>query len=102
MVGCVRKLNNHQTSIRCRNYTNSNLKSFCDDTKHEDFDQLYSESCINSALDKFNRGMSRCIDKHAPVVKKRVKGRLCPWLSKEMKKPQGQTSSQITPDEKRS
>ena len=30
--------------------------------------------------------ISRCIEKHAPVVKKRVKGRLCPWLTKELKR----------------
>ena len=29
--------------------------------------------------------MHRCIDNHAPLVKKRIKERLCPWLSKELK-----------------
>ena len=89
MIGCVWKLNNIKQpsrDIRCRNYTNYNPVSFCGDLKHENFDQLYSETCINSAIEKFNHGVSRCIEKHAPVVKKRVKGRLCPWLTKELKR----------------
>ena len=89
MIGCVRKLNNIKQpsrDIRCRNYTNYNPVSFCGDLKHENFNQLYSETCIKSALEKFNRGVSQCIEKHAPVVKKRVKGRLCPWLTKELKR----------------
>ena len=89
MIGCVRKLNNIKQSsrdIRCRNYTNYNPVSFCKDLEQQDFDQLYFEKCMNSALEKFIHGVSRCIDKHAPVVKKRVKGCFCPWLSKELKR----------------
>eukprot|EP00795_Rhopilema_esculentum_P010458 gene10458-19168_t len=39
----------------------------------------------NETLTLFNETLTQCIDKHAPFVKKRIKGRLCPWLSKELK-----------------
>ena len=30
--------------------------------------------------------LQRCIDKHAPLISKKVKGRLCPWLTPDVKK----------------
>ena len=59
---------------------------FREDLKNEEFDQLYSETCTTSAFEKFNSILSRNIDEHAPFIKKRVKGRLCPWLTKDLKK----------------
>lgn len=76
LVGYAPKLNNLQQSWgdkRCRNYKNYNPKSFYEDIKHENLDQLYSKTCTNSALDKFNRGTSRCIDKDSTVKKKTEK-----------------------------
>ena len=32
------------------------------------------------------RMFNRCIDKHAPLISKKVKGRLCPWLTPDVKK----------------
>ena len=89
MVGCTRKLNSIKQPSRdilCRNYANYNPALFCEDIKSEGFEEIYSKTCINSALEKFNSILNRNIDKHAPVIKKRVKGRLCPWLTKDLKK----------------
>ena len=30
--------------------------------------------------------LNEFIDKHAPVIKKRIKGKLCPWLTQNIKK----------------
>ena len=32
-----------------------------------------------------NEILTKCIDNHAPLVKKRIKERHCPWFSKELK-----------------
>ena len=77
MVGCARKLNSIKQPSRdilCRNYANYNPALFCEDIKREGFEEIYSETCIYSALEKFNSIVNRNIDKHAPVIKKKGKG----------------------------
>ena len=46
---------------------------------------IYETTNVYSALEYFNTTLKRIFDKHAPPTKKRVKGRQCSWLSKEIK-----------------
>eukprot|EP00794_Sanderia_malayensis_P006539 gene6539-7278_t len=88
MIACVRKLHNIKQKpkeIYCRNYSRYNPESFCEDLESQNFDQIISAASVNTALKLFNAILTQCIDKHAPFVKKRIKGRLCPWLSNELK-----------------
>ena len=76
----ARKLDNIKQpsrDITCRNFSNYNPALYCDDIKIEDFDQLHSQTCITSAIEKFNSILSRNIDKLSPFIQKRVKGCLC-------------------------
>ena len=50
------------------------------------FEEVYSSTSVNKAWATFRDILQRCIDKHAPLTSKKVKGRLCPWLTSDVKK----------------
>ena len=88
LIACVRKMHNIKQKpreINCRNYSKYNPASFCEDLETRNLDRIYSATSVNAAVKMFNNILSQSIDKHAPFVKKRIKGRLCPWLSAELK-----------------
>ena len=89
LIGCALKLNNVKFNpriITCRNFTNYDQKLFCDDLNSVNFDDVFSSSCVNKAWTFFRNVLQQCIDKHAPLISKKVKGRLCPWLTQDVKR----------------
>lgn len=88
MIGCVRKLHNHKfqpRTITCRNYANYDPISFCNDLRSNSFTPVFKSSCVNEAWSFFKAILKECIDKHALTIKKRIKGKLCPWLTQKVK-----------------
>lgn len=49
------------------------------DLHNLDWEKVTRESNINKAWDIFKRLLKSVIDKHAPLNKKRVRGRDSPW-----------------------
>ena len=77
-VGCVRKLNNRKyraKTIKIRNYSNYNPTEFCKDINAENWHKLYLIQSVNEAWAFMEDLLMRNINKHAPIIEKRVKGR---------------------------
>ena len=89
LIGCARKLHNVKYQprvITCRNYANYNPQLFCDVLRSKDFANVFTSSCVNTAWAFLKNSLQQCIDKHAPLIEKKVKGRSCPWLTSFVKK----------------
>mgnify|MGYP001794933248 CR=1 FL=1 len=89
MIGCVCKLHNNKyqpRTISCRNYANYDPTSFCNDLRSKNFEPIFKSSCVNKAWSSMKAVLKECIDKHTPIIKKRVKGKLCPWLTQDIKR----------------
>ena len=89
LIRCARKLNNVKFKpriITCRNFAKYDPKLFCEDLKSANLEDVYSSNSVNEAWASFRDILQRCIDKHAPLISKKIKGRLCPWLTPDVKK----------------
>ena len=89
LIGYARKLNNvnfNPRIITCRNFAKYDRKLFCKDLNAANLGEVYSYISVNEAWASFRDILQRCIDKHAPLISKKVKGRLCPWLTPDVKK----------------
>ena len=89
LIGCARKLNNVKFKpriITCRNFAKYDPKLFCEDVNSANLEDVYSSNSVNEAWASFRDILQRCIDKHAPLISKKVKGRRCPWLTPDVQK----------------
>ena len=89
LIGCVRKLHgikHPSKTVTCRNFSNYNPNKFCNDLKSFDFSSIYSSSCVHQAWSHLKFILHKLIDKHAPFITKKMKGRLCLWLTADLKK----------------
>ena len=89
LICCPRKVNNvknHARIITCRNFANYDQKLFCEELEYMNFNQVFASSWVNAACRILKNILQKCIDKHAPLLEKKVKGRLCPWLTQEVKR----------------
>ena len=89
LIGCARKLNNVKFNpriITCRNFANYDSKLFCKELNSANLEDVYSSISVNEAWASLRDTLQRCIDKHAPLTSKKVRGRLCPWLTPNVKK----------------
>ena len=73
-------------TVTCRNFSNYNPNKFCNDLKSFDFSSIYSSSCVHQAWSHLKFILHKLIDKHAPFITKKMKGRLCLWLTADLKK----------------
>ena len=88
LIGCVRKLNNNRfqpRTITCRNYKNYEPANMRQDLLNSNFDTIYEMNNANLAWEYLFEILTNVFNKHAPKITKRVKGRLCPWLTAEIK-----------------
>ena len=87
-VMCVRKINHLKMPFRtitlrdCSKYNHTVLAR---DIENYDWNLVYREPNVNIALDYMEQGFTTIIDRHAPKITKRVKGRKFPWLTYEIK-----------------
>ena len=87
-VMCVRKINHRKMPFRtitCRDYSKYNHTVLARDIENYDWNSVYAETNVNIAQDYMEQELATIIDRHAPKVTKRAKGRKCPWLTYEIK-----------------
>ena len=80
-VMCVRKINHQKMPFRtitCRDYSKYNHTVLARDIENCDWNPVYTGTNFNLALDYMEQGLTSVIDRHAPKITKRVKGRICP------------------------
>ena len=88
LVGVIIKKNNHKLPhyiITKRNYANYNQQHFLDDLHKIQWQSITLVNDVNKAWDLFKKLFNSVIDKHVPYIEKKVKGRSCPWLTKDIK-----------------
>ncbi|XP_057299399.1 uncharacterized protein LOC130630019 [Hydractinia symbiolongicarpus] len=88
-VLCVTKINHNKIphrTIKCRNYAKYNHEDFQEDLRSRDWSRLYMMTNVNAAWLYFKQILFLILDKHAPTIEKRVKGKRCPWLPNDIKK----------------
>ena len=59
---------------------------FAKELESMNFNQVFASPCVNTAWSISKNILQQCIDKYAPLLEKKVKGRLCPWLTQEVKR----------------
>ena len=88
LVGMIMKKNNRKfkpRTIYTRNFAKYNEANYKADLRHLDWKNVTQESNVNKAWDIFKSLWKSVIDKHAPLIKKRVRGRESPWFTNEIK-----------------
>ena len=72
-------------TITCRDYSKYSHTVLARDMENYDWNPVYAETNVNIAQDYMEQELATIIDRHAPKVTKRAKGRKCPWLTYEIK-----------------
>ena len=89
MVGCVRKINSAKFKprlIKCRDYRKYNPKEMTEDLRKQNWYPGLNSSNVNEAWNKMKNIVLEVVDKHAPRIMKKVRGKLAPWLTDDVKK----------------
>jgi len=84
----VRKQNNikyEEKIIKSRNYSRYNPEKLQNDLKNVNFSSVFNATNVNDAVQLFTDILSNVFNKHAPIVKKRLKGKPTPWLNVNIK-----------------
>ena len=88
-VGMIVKKNNRKfiPRIVCkRYYAKYDIESFKKDLRYQPRTQVTKEPTASNGWNTFKRLLKIVIDKHAPFIQKKIRGRDCPWLTNEIKK----------------
>ena len=88
LIACVRKVNNikyESETIRYRDYKNYDDNVINNELLSIDWDGVYNRNSSNQGLNVMKSILKDTIDRYAPLVTKRVKGKKSPWMSKEIK-----------------
>ena len=88
IIGCVRKLNHFKYNpkqINCRDYRKYDLNELRNDILLSDWSAFYSCNEVNTAWSHMRSILITSLNKFAPKIVKRIKGKPCPWLTKELK-----------------
>eukprot|EP00794_Sanderia_malayensis_P020782 gene20782-22810_t len=86
MSDCEKELSKFKLrKIFTRNYAKYNEASFKEDIKSFPWEQVYAERNINMAWNKFKQFLKIAVDKHVPIVERKIRGRECSWLSHDIK-----------------
>ena len=89
MVGCVRKINWVKFKprlIKCHDYRKYNPKEMSEDLRKQNWYPVLNSRNVNNAWNTMKNIMLEIFDKHAPRLMKKVKGKLAPWLTNDVKK----------------
>ena len=89
MVICVHKMNHLKYKakfITSRNYSCYNPIDLQREMQNTDFTAVIESTNVDDAVAKFTNILSNVFDKHAPIVKKRTKGKPSPWLDADIKR----------------
>ena len=87
VIGCVRKINTlkfKQKTITCRNYAKYDPNNLCTDLANVNWNEFYTLHNVDKAWSLMKTKLRTVFDRHAPLVTKRVKGRVCPWMNSDI------------------
>ena len=76
----------HTENFKSRNYRNYNPDTINNELKAYDWSSVYSASSANKAWVYMKEVLLSTLNKHAPIIRKRIKGKVSPWLDKNIKK----------------
>ena len=88
LICCVRKLNHMKfkpREITCRDYSKYDPKAMNDEISSSDWCDIYSTDNVNSVWENLSHILRNIFNRHAPIIKKRVKGKPAPWLTPNIK-----------------
>jgi len=88
MICCVRKLNSQRVPpryIRCRDYSKYLKDNLINQLTSENWEPLYEMMDVNKAYKYLYKILIKTIDRNAPYISKKVKGKYSPWLSIDVK-----------------
>ena len=89
LIACARKANNikyESETIRYRDYKNYDVNVINNELLNINWDGVYNSNSLNQGLNVIKSILKDTIDRHAPFLTKRVKGKKSPWMSKEIKR----------------
>ena len=87
IIGCVRKINTlkfKQKTITCRSYAKYDPNNLCTDLANVNWNEFYTLHNVDKAWSLMKTTLLTVFDRHAPLVTKRVKGRVCPWMNSDI------------------
>lgn len=71
--------------IKMRNFKNFNRTKFLHDLTQMPWSKVQMSDDPNNMWEQWKEMFIGCVDHHAPIISKRVRGRKSPWLTKELK-----------------
>ena len=89
IIACCRKLNHikfEPETIKCRDYSKYNVDTINNELLNIDWSAVYNSACPIDSLHKLSSILKETLDKHAPFITKRIKGKPSPWMTEDLKK----------------
>jgi len=90
IVVIVRKWNGNKTKgigniLKTRSFKNFNEKTFCDDLRRANWDEVTNAVNIDIACENFIEIVNTITDRHAPKVAHRVSNRTPGWITDDLR-----------------
>ena len=89
IIACVRKANNikyEAETIKCRDFSRYNVDIINNELLNAEWKSVYDSNCPVHALKNLMSILVETLNRHAPFITKRVKGKPSPWLTVEVKR----------------
>jgi hypothetical protein len=89
IIGCKRKINNIKyadITINCRDYSKYDPSKINAELSSLDWTNVYSTNDADTAWRTLKNTLTMTINKHAPIITKRVIGKRSPWLDRDLKR----------------
>ena len=89
MIGFVRKVNNikyEPRTIQCRDYRNYDSNKLNEHLENQNWSKLYEYNNVNDAWLYMKNILQTVYNDFCPFITKKVKGKLSPWLTDDIKK----------------
>jgi hypothetical protein len=71
--------------INVRNYKNYNKESFKQDILYAPWINCVNKNNLNNAWNLFKHHLAKIVNKHAPLIERKVRGKTNPWFTKDIK-----------------
>lgn len=88
MIMCIRKMNHIKLKskiISFRDYSKYDVDQINNELLNTDFSSVYNTLSVNEAYNNLSSILLSVLNSHAPFVSKRIKGKVSPWLTGDVK-----------------
>ena len=89
LISCTRKINAQRfpsKTIQCRDYSNYDSDLLINDIGKINWEPIYDSNDVNDAVQYLTNELNNVFNIHAPLIKKRVRGKPCPWIDDSIKR----------------